>query len=535
MHPLSERRKKVRCQKVKTLQLRLSERVLSEGCFYVRICAIIVADCRKRYGENRGINVKKGNRALANILLCGCILVLSGCGGKNIESKQPDIEPVEQSVGKIENGIADETEASEWEGDGIPDSVDVENELVSEEENKAGLEEEREDSDEENEGKAQTLPEVQTVYEAQIRHYYSGILSQLTGVGQLPGLEELGNLHDGKMSRNRFAVKDIDGDGREELIIRYSDGSMAGTFQVVYGYDPTDGELKMEFCGWPAQTYYDNGIINVELSHNHSYGRLWPFDLFCYETESDSYIYVASVSTWDKAFREEWAEGKPFPDELDTDGDGTLYLIRKAGEEYSHEYEDYKYNQADFEQWFNGYTEGAKEIAIEYQPIEYESFADFTPAYLRMKAEEAGRERTDTADDLGLLILYEDYFLVAAENLLSEKYGVELGQSEPDFEEHMIGLVDGREVFSFAALDMAGIVYSGEKVGDVTIFGIYPGISVDDAWEKLQAYGFYACPYREVENCLITGEGIRNIAIWFSAEDNKVTQITVMPFCAYAG
>lgn len=152
-----------------------------------------------------------------------------------------------------------------------------------------------------------------------------------------------------------------------------------------------------------------------------------------------------------------------------------------------------------------------------------------------MKAEEAGRERTDTADDLGLLILYEDYFLVAAENLLSEKYGVELGQSEPGLEEHMIGLVDGREVFSFSALDMAGIVYSGEKVGDVTIFGIYPGISVDDAWEKLQAYGFYACPYREEENCLITGEGIQNIAIWFSAEDNKVTEISVMPFCAYAG
>lgn len=43
MHPLSERRKKVRCQKVKTLQLRLSERVLSGGCFRVGIYDIIAA------------------------------------------------------------------------------------------------------------------------------------------------------------------------------------------------------------------------------------------------------------------------------------------------------------------------------------------------------------------------------------------------------------------------------------------------------------------------------------------------------------
>lgn len=179
--------------------------------------------------------------------------------------------------------------------------------------------------------------------------------------------------------------------------------------------------------------------------------------------------------------------------------------------------------------------DGAQEITVPYQPLEYESYADFAPAYLKLKAEEAGRERTNTADDLGLLILSEDRFLNAAQTLLSEKYGVELEQPEPNFEEYTVGLVDGREVFSFTALDAGDLSYSGEKVGDVTVFGIYPGISIDDAWKRLSAYGFYASPYGEVENCLITGEGFGNISIWFSAEDNKVTQITVMPFCAFAG
>ena len=79
------------------------------------------------------------------------------------------------------------------------------------------------------------------------------------------------------------------------------------------------------------------------------------------------------------------------------------------------------------------------------------------------------------------------------------------------------------------------IGYKGERFEDVTIFGIYPGMRVDSAWEKLQAYGFYASSYAEVENCLITGEGFGNISIWFSAEDNVVTDITVGSYCAFAG
>lgn len=270
---------------------------------------------------------------LANILLCGCILVLSGCGGKNTESKQPDIEPVKQSIGEIENGIADETEASEWEGEGIPDSVDVENELVSEEENKAGLEEERADSDEGNEGKAQTLPEVQTVYEAQIRHYYSDILSQLTGVGQLPYIGEVHSLFKGDpMSDNLFAVTDIDRDGREELLVCYLQGGMAGTFEIVYGYDPITGELKQEFCYYPTLIYYDNGMIKAEWPRNPMMAQFCPMDVYQYDSESDSYVIVGTVDTLERAICERWY-GKPFPDELDTDGDGVLYRINNTQSE----------------------------------------------------------------------------------------------------------------------------------------------------------------------------------------------------------
>ena len=72
-------------------------------------------------------------------------------------------------------------------------------------------------------------------------------------------------------------------------------------------------------------------------------------------------------------------------------------------------------------------------------------------------------------------------------------------------------------------------------MGDVTIFGIYPGLSVDAAWKKLKAYGFYASPYGEVENCLITGEGFGKICVTFLEENGRVTTISAGPFCAFAG
>lgn len=449
------------------------------------------------------------------VILCAASMLLAGCGGKDSGAEQLDIKPIEQTNGESGNISAGGAEISEWEAEGVLDSADAEDAAASNEE---------------------SAKKAQALYAAQVRHYYAGILSQITAAWQLPDGElDTSSLENGfgKMSDNRFAVVDIDGDGREELIVCYVNANMAGMMEMIYDYDPILGELKRELTEWPSLTYYDNGMIKAEASHNHTHGEFWPFALYQYEAESDSYQQIAYVHTWDKEISDVYEE-QPFPEELDTDGDGTLFNISE-GSEPSYEYEDYKYNQADYEAWYHGMMEGAQEITVPYQPLQYESYADFALAYLRLKAEEAGRERTDTADDLGLLLLSEDRFLDAAQKFLSEKYGVELEQPEPNFEEYTVGLVDGKEVFSFTALDAGDLSYSGEKVGDVTIFGIYPGISVDGAWEKLQAYGFYASPYGEVENCLITGEGFGNISIWFSAEDNKVTQITVMPFCAFAG
>lgn len=450
-------------------------------------------------------------------LLCVGAIFFAGCGVKDDVAKDSEKAGEEQLLADDKAAPSDGTEIPVFEGEDAMGSADVEN---------------AEDSGEENAEKAQAL------YEAQIRHCYGGILSQIIGARQLPDGELDTSSLDagfGEMRDNHFAVTDIDGDGREELIVSYSNAIMAGMMEIIYDYDPVLGKLKREFTQFPALTYYDNGIIKAEASHNHSRGEFWPFELYQYEPKRDSYEQIGYVCAWDKEISDSY-EGQPFPDDLDIDGDGTIYCIRtdESGDIFEW-YEDYRYDQADYEEWYDGIMGGAEKITIEYRPMEYEAFADFTPAYLELLADEAGKERTDTASDLGLLILNEEQFLDAVQTFLSEEYDVELEQPEPDFEEWTVGLKDGREVFSFEALNAGHIGYKGEQVDDVTIFGIYPGISVDGAWGKLKAYGFYASPYGEVENCLITGEGFGNVSIWFSGEDNVVTDITVGPFCAFAG
>lgn len=472
--------------------------------------------------------MKKKFNIRTAVLLCTAVMALTGCGGR---TETPE------NIGKMDEESAAEEQAAQKAEDVSADATDV---------SKAG-EESRSDSVDARNPKnvdGEGIETNQALYEAQIRHQYGGILSRIIAAWQLPDGElDTSSLNDGfgKMADNHFAVTDIDGDGREELIVSYSNAIMAGMMEIIYDYDPALGVLKRELTEWPALTYYDNGIIKAEASHNHSRGEFWPFALYQYQADTDAYLQIGYVSSWDKEIATEWEDDKPFPVELDTDGDGTLFQICKEGEEVSFAYEDFKYNQVDVDEWFGGYLAGAptnaKEISIDYQPLEYESFADFTPAYLRMIAENANRERTDTDADLGLLILRDDeeHYLNMAKKLLTEQYGVTMEQPEANFEEYTVGLLDGKECFSFTMLDSGDLCYLGEKVEDVTIFGIYPGISVDGAWEKLQSYGFYASPYGEIENCLITGEGFGNIEIWFDAEDGKVTTITVRPFCAFAG
>lgn len=99
----------------------------------------------------------------------------------------------------------------------------------------------------------------------------------------------------GDMSENVFAVYDVDGDGEDELIIKYTSSSMAGMIEAVYGYDSETGVLYQELREFPALTFYDNGFIRADASHNQSDDpAAWPYTMYQYKKDTNTYEEAGS-------------------------------------------------------------------------------------------------------------------------------------------------------------------------------------------------------------------------------------------------
>ena len=76
---------------------------------------------------------------------------------------------------------------------------------------------------------------------------------------------------------NQFAIYDIDFDGKEELIIQYTTTYTAGMVEVIYDYDSKTKLLKEELRSFPSLTYYNNGIVSADWSHNQGLAGLGDF------------------------------------------------------------------------------------------------------------------------------------------------------------------------------------------------------------------------------------------------------------------
>ena len=159
----------------------------------------------------------------------------------------------------------------------------------------------------------------------------------------------------------QFAIADVDGDGEKELIVSVSDTYMAGMCEIVYGYDPANDTVRVEAQAFPGATYYP-GMLKVLSSHNqgHAGDVLWPYGVLTYDAASDSYQFTCSVDAWDRNLSETDFEGNPYPEDIDVDNVGHVYLI-SDGEG------DHTLNQADFEEWEAALFAGKEPLDIPWQ------------------------------------------------------------------------------------------------------------------------------------------------------------------------
>ena len=197
----------------------------------------------------------------------------------------------------------------------------------------------------------------------QAKEAYRFVLENLYQTYTLPDGTALGYDEITDLSWNKFAVFDIDRDGKEELIILWTTAYTAGMSGVVYGFDSGAGAVRAELLEYPLQTFYDNGVVRVELSHNHGMAGeikdFWPHIFYRYDKNTDQYVLAAEVDAWNKAYYEKDYNEKPFPDDLDKDGDGILYRVTSGKEDKLMDLKEYQ-------KWQDSITGGAKKVEIPF-------------------------------------------------------------------------------------------------------------------------------------------------------------------------
>lgn len=172
-----------------------------------------------------------------------------------------------------------------------------------------------------------------------------------------------------------FAIYDIDGDGREELLLDWEGSAMATTVEFVWGYD-ADG-IHEEAAFFPSARFWDNGIIEGDWSHNQGLaGDFWPYSVFQYHEQLDVYQEYGSVDAWDKNMTgmDVNYEGELFPSQIDEDGDGIVYYILPV--DWDGSYDIDPVDGAGYEKWRADYLQNGQEIKnIPFQDLNENNIA----------------------------------------------------------------------------------------------------------------------------------------------------------------
>lgn len=203
-------------------------------------------------------------------------------------------------------------------------------------------------------------------------HAYADALENLIQNHIFPNGAEVSELLD-DMAQNKFALCDVDNDGKEELLLMYTTASMAGMTGYVFAYDTETNKLQTELREFPLLTFYDNGIIKAGWSHNQGLAgeNFWPYNLYQYVPETDSYVLVGMVDAWDKSYPGAADQNNPFPSDIDKSGTGFVYYIMRDGQyDTTHPQDASEYNA-----WINSYIENASEIQIQYMDLTEENIA----------------------------------------------------------------------------------------------------------------------------------------------------------------
>lgn len=115
---------------------------------------------------------------------------------------------------------------------------------------------------------------------------------------------------------------------------------------------------------YPAVTYYDNGLVKEEWSHGSGLEGedYWPYNLYQYCVDTATYEIIAEVNMWSKAIDTVDYKGDPYPEDIDTENAGTVFILTRNGTTET-------VSKSDYEAWLSEIMGDAHHIQIPYQSL----------------------------------------------------------------------------------------------------------------------------------------------------------------------
>ena len=180
-------------------------------------------------------------------------------------------------------------------------------------------------------------------------------------------LEQTNNQFGIQGEENSFAICDVDNDGQDELLLYWTDASMAGTVGYIFGY--RDHMVYNELSGYPSMRFYDNGIIELPSSHNQdpTPREFWPYGAYFYDAEEDIYRFLGMVTAWDKSITDTHYSDISFPESDDVDGNGIVYFL------FTSKWWDYDNAQildySEYQNWRQSYFGNSKPVNVTFKTL----------------------------------------------------------------------------------------------------------------------------------------------------------------------
>lgn len=319
---------------------------------------------------------------------------------------------------------------------------------------------------------------------------------------------------------NNYELLDINQDGVLELVVSIGNVSMADARSDVYTYDPgTHKAVRMDMYLSPTVKFYESGVMEDDV-----YGvaaeiyKILLCDLYKYDPDTGSYVKDGSTYCWEKNGAPVDGDGNPFPDDIDKDGNGQVFMVETTDQSYT------VMDNADYEAWLAAYT--GQEIAAEKKQFDQnmgdELCADYETWFLDAISE------LEADGNVDLAVNYAK-FLYRNEKVNTDGK-IEYKLEDADMETYT-GYVNGQACIERMDMDGGDERYT-TAVDGLTVMGIKPGESLSDAKTKLEKYGLY----EQEENVYVNGVGVNSIGIYIQSDDGAtVSSIAVSWFSYYYG